>query len=877
LPTVAAFLLMAAAAQPPVAGAVGETIRASVPSGGGQGNGGSAGGLSAPAIGANGRFVAFASQASNLVATDSNGKTDVFVRDVQAGATARVSVSSAGEQGNGDSGLIVGERGGLAISADGRFVAFASQATNLVAGDTNGDADVFVYDRQTATTVRVSLTNTAAQANDPSVSPVISGDGRFVAFTSAASNLVAGDNNFADDVFVRDTVGGTTTRVNVSTAGTQTAEHFSSGNAAISADGRFVAFQSLAANLISGDNNGVEDVFVHDRQTLVTERVSLTNAGNQITRSSTDPAISADGRFVAFVSNPVTFAGDPFVRSVFVRDRMMSTTTRASVSSNGLSGNQDKAHPAISADGRFVAFATTDSFMVPGDDNGFGDIFIRDLENTETSRISLDSAGGQVNGHSTVPAISSDGRFIAFKSLATNLVPGDTNGVQDVFRHDRTPPPPPPAATVSYSASSGLSITDHDGASALFGVSLSGALPPVYSVGHLASTVKPIAGTGCTSGTATVSCSVTGSNVVTVDLGDLADGLNPAACAGSMGEADVGGGDGNDTLLAGPGRDAIHGEDGNDTLGGCAGKDQLDGGAGNDVLQAAATESGDDVLTGGGGTDRADYLRSGAVIVKLDGQANDGATGEGDDVDVENVNSGGGSDGLVGDTKTNRLSGGDGNDNLIGGSEPKPSNPNVIPVCATFGNGPCGDVLTGGEGGDDLFGQGNDDILEGGNGVDVLSGGDDDDTLGSRDGIKDTVVNCGAGTDTAKVDLLDQPSSSCENVDQGAVGEGPYLAIRLKHRLRLTKNRRLAVPVACPLTLRHSCVGRLAVAASVAALKGAPTTRYRVAAGKAKLIRPLAGRAVHRGGRVFVQSVESGDVKGEKTKRRLGRVARARR
>src|SRR5437762_758323 len=222
-------------------------------------------------------------------------------RSAGAQTTVRVSVASDGTEGN-DVSL------GSALSADGRFVAFDSAATDLVAGDTNGVSDVFVHDRQTGTTERVSVASGGAQGNGSSgligfaFPPALSADGRFVAFVSAATDLVAGDTNGVSDVFVHDRQTGTTERVSVASGGAQ-----GNGNSggffavpALSAAGRFVAFQSAATNLVAGDTNGTTDVFVHDRQTCTTERMSVASGGAQGNGVSAGPALSADGRVVAF-------------------------------------------------------------------------------------------------------------------------------------------------------------------------------------------------------------------------------------------------------------------------------------------------------------------------------------------------------------------------------------------------------------------------------------------------------------------------------------------------------------------------------------------------------------------------------------------------
>src|SRR5438093_412858 len=305
--------------------------------------------------------------------------TALWGRSAGAQTTERVSVASDGTTEGNDASL------GSALSADGRFVAFDSAATDLVAGDTNGVSDVFVHDRQTGTTERVSITSDGTQGNGKSgllsfaFPPALSADGRFVAFVSFATNLVAGDTNGATDVFVHDRQTGTTERVSVASDGTQ--GNAASAGAALSADGRFVAFHSTATNLVAGDTNGKTDVFVHDRQTGITERVS--------------------------------------------------------VASDGTQGNNASSYPALSADGRFVAFDSDATDLVAGDTNGTNDVFVHDGQTGTTERVSVASDGTQGNGPSSGAALSADGGLVAFHGTATNLVAGDTNGTYDVFVHDR--------------------------------------------------------------------------------------------------------------------------------------------------------------------------------------------------------------------------------------------------------------------------------------------------------------------------------------------------------------------------------------------------------------------------------------------------------
>jgi Tol biopolymer transport system component len=420
----------------PAAGAApGATTRLSVASAGTQANGHNL--LSA--ISADGRFVAFYSEASTLVEGDTNDARDVFVRDRQSGVTTRVSIDSAGAQGNSHSFA-------PAISSDGRLVAFYSHASNLVVGDTNGRDDVFVHDRQTRATTRVSVAPGGAEGNGGSYSPALNADGRFVAFLSDASNLVAGDTNTVRDVFVHDRQAGTTTRVSLSSDGVQ--GNINSISAALNADARFVVFSSYALNLIPDDTNDGADVFVHDRQDGTTKRVSVYEGNVEADGDSLRPVISADGRFVAFDSDAYNLAwGDTNeVFDVFVHDRQIGVTTRVSVDDGGGQANALSLRPALSADARFVAFYSEATDLVVGDTNAVSDVIVHDRESGATTRVSVDDRFAQGNGDSLRPALSANGRVVAFESDATNLVAGDSNRFSDVFARDLTAVPPPPPA-----------------------------------------------------------------------------------------------------------------------------------------------------------------------------------------------------------------------------------------------------------------------------------------------------------------------------------------------------------------------------------------------------------------------------------------------
>ncbi len=414
--------------------------RVSVNTAGHQGNSYS----SLPSVSADGRFVAFLSDASDLVTGDTNDVWDVFVHDRVTGTTERVSVNTEGEEGNWGSGW-------SSISADGRFVAFYSEASTLVTGDTNSCGDVFVHDRETHTTERVSVSSGGEQGNqmsavkDWAAGPIsISADGRFIAFPSFASNLVPGDMNDAWDVFVHDRGTGTTERLSVNNAGVEgsgDSGYTGAARTAMSEDGRFVVFQSLAPDLVPDDTNDTADVFVRDRLTGTTERVSISSGGVQGNGVSWDVAMSAEGRFVAFASGSDNLVvGDSNGETdVFLHDRGTGTTERLSVGSAGQESDGWSLLPVVSADGRFVAFESVASNLVSGDTNGVLDAFVCDRLAGTIERVSVSAGGKEGNGGSGHPAISADGRFVAFDSEASNLVPGDTNDGADIFVRDRGP------------------------------------------------------------------------------------------------------------------------------------------------------------------------------------------------------------------------------------------------------------------------------------------------------------------------------------------------------------------------------------------------------------------------------------------------------
>ena len=401
----------------------GRTVRVSLATDGTQGNSHSY----EPSVSSN---IAFTSLASNLVAGDTNGLSDVFVRNTRTATTRRVSVAFDRRAANGDSY-------GPSVSSDGRYIAFTSYASNLVPGDTNLASDVFVHDTSTGTTRRVSIATDGTQANDGATEASMSGNGRYIAFSSYASNLVPGDTNLAGDVFVHDMQTATTTRVSVATNGAQA--DASSLEPSMSWDGTSIAFSTNASNLVPGDTNDDYDVFVRDTDTATTTRVSVATNGTQANENSFSPSISGEGGYVAFdsfASNLVP--GDTNANSdVFVRGIDAATTTRVSVATNGTQANDYSTSGSVSDNARYIAFLSAGSNLVPGDTNGFQDVFVRDTQTAITTRISVSTDGTQANQASLNVSMSPGGRYIAFDSPASNLVPGDRRRFSDVFVRDR--------------------------------------------------------------------------------------------------------------------------------------------------------------------------------------------------------------------------------------------------------------------------------------------------------------------------------------------------------------------------------------------------------------------------------------------------------
>jgi uncharacterized repeat protein (TIGR01451 family) len=390
-----------------------------------------------PSISSDGRYVAFASNADDLVASDENGTIrDVFVRDLQTGTTVLVSIASDGTQGDHASY-------NPSISADGRYVAFESTATNLISGGTGDNYEIYVHDRDAdedgtfdetdpggVETTRVSVDSAGTPGNGHAFSPSISGHGRYVAFASHATNLTTGDANGARDIFVHDRQTGATSCVSVHTDGTLGDDD--SYSPSISDDGHHVAFYSEASNLVDGDANGVRDVFVHDRRASgTTIRVSVDSSGGQANGHANYPTISPKGRYVAFSSaaSNLVSSDTNTVADVFLHDRDPDDdgildeageieTTRVSLANCGGQADGDliERQPALSDDGRYVAFQTTAANLIHGDAVYGADTFVRDRELNQTGFISVVPGVEGAYGDTCHVDMSDDGRYVAFQT-----------------------------------------------------------------------------------------------------------------------------------------------------------------------------------------------------------------------------------------------------------------------------------------------------------------------------------------------------------------------------------------------------------------------------------------------------------------------------
>ena len=470
-------------AQP--AGAAGFTVRASSSTTGGEGMGFSNGST----LSDNGRWVAFSSESDNFVAGDTNLTADVFVRDRFTETTVLVSADREGGPSDGFSAEAW-------ISGNGRFVAFMSEATDLVADDTNDAADVFVRDLDTGVTERVSVSTTDGELIDGvSFEPSISDDGRFVEFQSDSEMIVADDFNGSEDVFVRDRQIGTTVRASVATNGAET--DFGAYEGVISGNGANVAF-TTDTGLVGTDINDEDDVYRRSLTAGTTNRVSSAASG---LGGGYSAAISDDGGFIAFVSDYQLSgpgADVNFLPDVYVRNTTAATTARVSLTTANATPNNLSIGPSISDDGRYVAYYTLATDLGAADANATFDVWMRDRTLNTNTRISVDSTGGDPNESSEVPFVAGSGAFVSFQSPATDLTPPDGTFV-DVFVRSLADAPvgsapgAPTAVSAVAGAAAGTAVVSFappvsDGGAPITGYAVT-AVPGVVVIGGTSSPI----------------------------------------------------------------------------------------------------------------------------------------------------------------------------------------------------------------------------------------------------------------------------------------------------------------------------------------------------------------------------------------------------
>jgi Tol biopolymer transport system component len=320
------------------------------------------------------------------------------------------------------------------FSASGRTMAFISRASNLLPEDTDKIRDVVVSSLKTGHATLASVSTAGVKADADCDDPMLDRAGKRVVFSSLADNLVDGDLNGLQDVFVRDLKHHTTLRVSVASDGTEGDER--SVQPVISGNGEVVAFTSQADNLVPDDTNGSSDVFVHDQRTGVTRRVSLAADGTQADGMSFSPALSASGRFVAFLSTATNLVPGlaPTNVNVYVRDLKTGTLKLVSAAPDGAPGDLDSLDVTLSANGRRVAFTSAASNLVEADGHLGWDIFVRDMKKGVTMLVTRGQDGAAADADSRQATISRSGKWLAFTSDATNLVGDDTNGFTDIFR-----------------------------------------------------------------------------------------------------------------------------------------------------------------------------------------------------------------------------------------------------------------------------------------------------------------------------------------------------------------------------------------------------------------------------------------------------------
>lgn len=373
-----------------------------------------------PTISDNGRFVLFNEDISNSV------EHKIYIKDIYTGELINIKERFSKYPTDADFW-------GATISGDGEYVVFFSNSDDIVEEDINGAFDVFLHNIKDGTTTLVSSGN---NSSDFSGWPSVSYDGRYVAFVSSSNQLVIDDNNNSSDIFIYDASTKQVSRISVDSDGYEA--NNSSSKPQISADGKFVVFESYASNLVEGDNNNNTDIFIHEIDSGKTLRVSVDSVGNEANNSSTDPAISADGKSIVFSSlaSNLTFPNESYLQyDVFLHDLNTSVTSKISHIRSGddLAIYGGGVQPKISANGRYVVFHSGGKGLVEEGTNGENHVFVFDIKTNETALVTRNQQLVEGNAKSITPYISGDGRYITFSSEATNLIETDSNGQQDIF------------------------------------------------------------------------------------------------------------------------------------------------------------------------------------------------------------------------------------------------------------------------------------------------------------------------------------------------------------------------------------------------------------------------------------------------------------
>ena len=556
-----------------------------------------------------GRYVVFESASANLISGDSQTFIDIFRKDMVTGDLVRISTSL-----NGTSAAN-GESYGSNISSDGRYVVFTSDATDLVVGDANGKTDIFLTDMQTGVTALVSKDAALVQANAVSFTPDVSDDGTFVVFASNAGNLVAGDTNMSRDIFRKNVLTGELLRVSVAGDAGQTQANDQSDSPRISDDGRFVLFQSRASNLVAGDTNVEADLFVKDLQTGNITRVSTSSSGAQANAGSGNGKISADGRYVTFESDASNLVAHDTNnnKDIFRKDLVTGETIRLSTTNQpaqGLEQADDYSYDAsISPDGRFVVVQSYAGNLVPGDTNNIADIFLTDMNLLPYAAAIAESRFIQValavgasrtvsvawGDGSSSTAVPVNGGAAFAHAFATTGVKAATVSVQDgaltwsvAYRIDLA------SGAMTRDTAVADTITGGAGDDRLQGDGYNWLAGrggnDRYMIDDARDLVLEAAGDGFDTIDTSFSYELLGHAEIEVvnALGAAAIGLTGNAFAnilnGNAAANRLAGGDGNDVLNGSGGNDALLGDFGNDRIYGSLGRDVLSGGNGKDVF-----------------------------------------------------------------------------------------------------------------------------------------------------------------------------------------------------------------------------------------------------------------------------------------------------